>query len=118
VKLVILKLTIVKLLIVNLLIVKLLIVKLLIVKLKRIILPWIQRARQQSKYRHTLKIQVTEFKEKLIRFKQLLNHHNQLKMHFTGTIVLKVVNGNIIEEIALYDGVKALRQPGLLKPVE
>ena len=37
------------------------------------------------------------------------------KMHFTGTTVLKVVNGKIIEEIGLDDGVTALNQLGLLK---
>jgi len=37
------------------------------------------------------------------------------KMHFTGTTVLKVVNGKILEEIGLDDGVTALTQLGLLK---
>src|SRR5690348_6746820 len=37
------------------------------------------------------------------------------KMHFTGTTVLKVVNGKILEEIGLDDGVTALAQLGLLK---
>jgi predicted ester cyclase len=37
------------------------------------------------------------------------------KMHFTGTTVLKVVNGKIAEEIGLYDGVAALTQLGLIK---
>jgi predicted ester cyclase len=37
------------------------------------------------------------------------------KMHFTGTTVLKVVNGKIVEEIGLDDGVTALTQLGLLK---
>src|SRR3984885_9151132 len=32
------------------------------------------------------------------------------KMHFTGTTVLKVVNGKIVEEIGLDDGVTALTQ--------
>jgi predicted ester cyclase len=36
------------------------------------------------------------------------------KMHFTGTTVLKVINGKIIEEIGLDDGVTALTQLGLL----
>jgi hypothetical protein len=36
-------------------------------------------------------------------------------MHFTGTTVLKVVNGKIAEEIGLDDGVTALTQLGLLK---
>jgi hypothetical protein len=30
------------------------------------------------------------------------------KMHFTGTTVLKVINGKIVEEIGLDDGVTAL----------
>jgi len=33
------------------------------------------------------------------------------KMHFTGTTVLKVVNGKIVEEIGLDDGVTALLRP-------
>jgi predicted ester cyclase len=37
------------------------------------------------------------------------------KMHFTGTTVLKVINGKITEEIGLDDGVTALTQLGLLK---
>ena len=37
------------------------------------------------------------------------------KMHFTGTTVLKVVNGKIVEEIGLDDGVTALTQLGLVK---
>jgi predicted ester cyclase len=37
------------------------------------------------------------------------------KMRFTGTTVLKVVNGKIVEEIGLDDGVSALTQLGLLK---
>jgi len=37
------------------------------------------------------------------------------KIHFTGTTVLKVVNGKIVEEIGLDDGVTALTQLGLLK---
>jgi predicted ester cyclase len=36
------------------------------------------------------------------------------KMHFTGTTVLKVVNGKIVEENGLDDGVTALTQLGLL----
>ncbi len=35
-------------------------------------------------------------------------------MHFTGTTVLKVLNGKIVEEIGLDDGVTALRQLGLI----
>jgi len=37
------------------------------------------------------------------------------KMHFTGTTVLRVQNGKILEEIGLDDGVTALMQLGLLK---
>ena len=37
------------------------------------------------------------------------------KMHFTGTTVLKVVDGKIVEELGLDDGVTALTQLGLLK---
>jgi predicted ester cyclase len=37
------------------------------------------------------------------------------KMHFTGTTVLRVQNGQILEEIGLDDGVTALMQLGLLK---
>jgi predicted ester cyclase len=37
------------------------------------------------------------------------------KMHFTGTTVLKVIEGKIVEEIGLDDGVTALTQLGLLK---
>lgn len=37
------------------------------------------------------------------------------KMHFTGTTVLKVQNGKIVEEIGLDDGVTALTQLGLIK---
>ena len=36
------------------------------------------------------------------------------KMHFTGTTVLKVINGKIVQEIGLDDGVTALRQLGLI----
>jgi predicted ester cyclase len=36
------------------------------------------------------------------------------KMHFTGTTVVKVVNGKIVEEIGLDDGVTALIQLGIL----
>ncbi len=38
-----------------------------------------------------------------------------LKMHFTGTTVLKVIDGQIVEEIGLDDGVTALTQLGLIK---
>jgi predicted ester cyclase len=38
------------------------------------------------------------------------------KMHFTGTTVLKVLDGKIVEEIGLDDGVTALTQLGLIKP--
>jgi predicted ester cyclase len=37
------------------------------------------------------------------------------RMHFTGTTVLKVVNGKIAEEIGLDDGVTALTQLRLIK---
>jgi predicted ester cyclase len=37
------------------------------------------------------------------------------KMHFTGTTVLKVLDGKIVEEIGLDDGVTALTQLGLIK---
>jgi predicted ester cyclase len=37
------------------------------------------------------------------------------RMHFTGTTVLKVVNGKITEELGLDDGVTALSQLGLIK---
>ena len=39
------------------------------------------------------------------------------KMHFTGTTVLKAVNGKIVEEVGLDDGVTALMQLGLIKSV-
>ena len=39
------------------------------------------------------------------------------KMHFTGTTVLKVIDGKIAEEIGLDDGVTALTQLGLIKAV-
>jgi len=35
-------------------------------------------------------------------------------MHFTGTTVLKVVDGKIVQEIGLDDGVTALTQLGLI----
>ncbi|KGX06340.1 snoaL-like polyketide cyclase family protein [Burkholderia pseudomallei] len=38
------------------------------------------------------------------------------KMHFTGTTVLKVINGKIVEERGLDDGVTALTQLGLIVP--
>jgi predicted ester cyclase len=37
------------------------------------------------------------------------------KMRFTGTTVLKVIDGKITEEVGLDDGVTALTQLGLLK---
>ena len=40
------------------------------------------------------------------------------KLHFTGTTVLKVVNGKIVQEIGLDDGVAALTQLGLMNPAE
>jgi predicted ester cyclase len=36
------------------------------------------------------------------------------KMHFTGTTVLRLKDGKIVEEIGLDDGVKALQQLGLI----
>jgi hypothetical protein len=36
-------------------------------------------------------------------------------MRFTGTTVLKLKDGKIVEEIGLDDGVTALQQLGLLK---
>jgi predicted ester cyclase len=36
------------------------------------------------------------------------------KLQFTGTTVLKVINGKIVEEIGLDDGVTALTQLGLI----
>jgi predicted ester cyclase len=39
------------------------------------------------------------------------------KIHFTGTTVLKIVDGKITEEIGLDDGVTALTQLGLIKIV-
>jgi predicted ester cyclase len=38
-------------------------------------------------------------------------------MRFTGTTVLRLENGKIAEEIGLDDGVTALRQLGLIRPV-
>jgi predicted ester cyclase len=37
------------------------------------------------------------------------------KLHFTGTTVLRVVDGKILEEIGLDDGVTALTQLGLIR---
>jgi predicted ester cyclase len=37
------------------------------------------------------------------------------KMHFTGTTVLRVVDGLITEEVGLDDGVTALQQLGILR---
>lgn len=37
------------------------------------------------------------------------------RMHFTGTTVLKVLDGRIVQEIGLDDGVTALTQLGLIK---
>jgi predicted ester cyclase len=39
------------------------------------------------------------------------------KMHFTGTTVLRLKDGRIAEEIGLDDGVTALTQLGLIRPV-
>lgn len=38
------------------------------------------------------------------------------RMRFTGTTVLRVRNGRIVEEVGLDDGVTALQQLGLLRP--
>jgi predicted ester cyclase len=40
------------------------------------------------------------------------------KMHFTGTTVLKIVDGKIVSEVGLDDGVTALQQLGLLTTVK
>jgi predicted ester cyclase len=40
-----------------------------------------------------------------------------LKMHFTGTTILRVENGKIVSEIGLDDGVTALTQLGLIRKV-
>lgn len=37
------------------------------------------------------------------------------RMHFTGTTVLKLLDGRIVEEIGLDDGVTALTQLGLIR---
>lgn len=37
------------------------------------------------------------------------------RMHFTGTTVIKVINGKIVEEVGLDDGVTALTQLGLIR---
>ena len=37
------------------------------------------------------------------------------KMHFTGTTVLKLKNGKILEEVGLDDGITALTQLGLIR---
>jgi predicted ester cyclase len=39
------------------------------------------------------------------------------QMHFTGTTVLRLENGKIVEEIGLDDGVTALTQLGLIRAV-
>jgi predicted ester cyclase len=39
------------------------------------------------------------------------------KMHFTGTTVLRLKEGKIVEELGLDDGVSALTQLGLIKTV-
>ena len=39
------------------------------------------------------------------------------KMRFTGTTVLKIVDGKIVEEVGLDDGVTALTQLGLIRAV-
>jgi len=40
------------------------------------------------------------------------------KMEFTGTTVLRVEDGKIAEEVGLDDGVTALQQLGLMRPVQ
>ena len=40
------------------------------------------------------------------------------KMHFTGTTVLRLTDGKIVEEIGLDDGVTALQQLGLITAVQ
>jgi predicted ester cyclase len=40
------------------------------------------------------------------------------KMRFTGTTVLRVGNGKIVEEVGLDDGVTALQQLGLIRPAK
>jgi len=40
------------------------------------------------------------------------------KMHFTGTTVLRLTDGQIVEEIGLDDGVTALQQLGLITAVQ
>ena len=40
-----------------------------------------------------------------------------LTMHFTGTTVLRLENGTIVQEIGLDDGVTALTQLGLIKRI-
>ena len=39
-------------------------------------------------------------------------------MHFTGTTVLKIVDGKIVEEVGLDDGVIALTQLGLIQKIQ
>jgi predicted ester cyclase len=39
------------------------------------------------------------------------------KMRFTGTTVLKIVDGKIAEEVGLDDGLTAMRQLGLIRAV-
>jgi predicted ester cyclase len=39
------------------------------------------------------------------------------KMHFTGTTVIRLQNGKIVEEVGLDDGVTALTQLGLIRTV-
>ena len=39
------------------------------------------------------------------------------RMHFTGTTVLRLEDGKIVEEIGLDDGVTALTQLGLIRAV-
>ena len=39
----------------------------------------------------------------------------ELEIHFTGTTVLRVKDGKIVEEVGLDDGATALQQLGILK---
>jgi predicted ester cyclase len=40
------------------------------------------------------------------------------RMEFTGTSVLRVVNGKIVEDTGIDDGVTALQQLGLIRPAQ
>jgi hypothetical protein len=45
----------------------------------------------------------------------MAERHSLNVMRFTGTTVLKVIGGKIVEELGLDDGVTALTQIGLIK---